>query len=315
MQQLPSNMPETAMEKILRWLPFIAAGVAIFWFWGGISAFVVETLKNTVMTIVYGVPLAALVLYVWSNPAFIWMSYKNICKKITSFFIKMDPLSYMDRYADILSEKLTNVRKSEVNLKAQQVKLKRQIDTDQKLMNDSLKMGEAAMKQGNKSQASLYGLRAKGAQESINLFTPNLQRLDRSIKFLQLLDENWDTSIISMRETIERKRTEWQILKENAKALNQASEFLRGDTEEGKIFQESMKALEDQVSQKIAYIEDFEQRAKPIMEGAQIEKSANQADGLDMLEQYMNDSRILLPDFSKIATPIEYETVPNKFNI
>ena len=317
MQTLPSNTPPTFMEKVLRALPFILLGVAVFWFWGTISAFVVMTLENTLKATIYGVILAAILLFGYQNSGFLWMGYKTLCRKITSFFIKMDPLSFMDRYADILTEKLRKVNAARVNLKGEKVDLERQIATEKKTMEQALKLGAAAMQTGNKAQASLQGQRAKGAENSIKLYMPNLLRMERSIAFMDTLAENWEVSIISMREEIERKRTEFRILKKNAAALNQAEAFLKGDTEEGRIYQESIRALEASVSQKIAYIEDFEQRAKPVLEGAKVQNQMQVNEGLEMLEQYMRDDKLLLPDFTKIGTidlpETDYQVVGSKF--
>lgn len=319
MEQLPSNLPPGSTEKAMRWLPLIAGGIALFWFWGTVSSFVLRTLEDTMLSLFYGGILLAVGLFVWSNPSFLWMSYKTICRKITSYFIKMDPLSYMDRYADLLTEKLNNLNKSKVKLSGQKVKLERQIQDLTTKRDDNLKLGVAAVKvQGKDSpQASLAGLKAKGAQGSIDLYQPTLERMTRSLTFMDALSENWDTSIAAMRDQIALKREEYETLKANAAALSQADEFLKGDTEESRIYKESVQALEANVSQKIAYIEDFEKRAKPIMEGAAIEKTMNQDEGNDMISDYMNNTKLFLPtDFSKIEA-IPYQDVPaeDKFHL
>lgn len=309
MEQLPNNLPESSLEKFMRWLPLIIGGAVAFWFWGQISSFVVKTLADTMWTIFDLAVIGAVAVFVISNPSFIWMTYKTICRKITSVFIKMDPLSYMDRYADILSDKLNNLNKTKVRLAGERVKLQRQIDTDKQTLHEALEMGKAAIQQHNDSQASLAGIRAKGAQSSIDLYTPNMDRMNKSLKFMDALSENWGVSITAMREEIDRKRTEFTILKQNAEALNQAEDFLKGDTEEGRIYKESVKALEDSVSQKIAYIDDFEKRAKPIMEGAAIEKTMNDNEGMDILNDYINNSqKLFLPDFSS-SIPANSKTI------
>lgn len=64
------------------------------------------------------------VIYVISNPAFIWMQYKNFCHYITSFFIKLDPLSFMDRYIDVLTTKRQGLQESKKDLKAKGIELR-----------------------------------------------------------------------------------------------------------------------------------------------------------------------------------------------
>lgn len=303
--QLPNSSPNSPMnksEKLITYGIMGAIGIAIFMFWGVISAFVVQTLENTLRAALYSFILFVAIMYIVPN-------WKFIVRKIRSWFIKMDPLSFMDRYADILDEKLHNVNKIRVSLHGEKTTLERQVKEEEETVEKNLRLGKAAIEQGNRTQAALFGSRVKGAQESIKLYKPNLERTERSLKFLDALSENWEVSITSMRELIERKRTEFRILKKNAEALNQAQDFLSGNTEEGRIYQESIKQLELQVGQKIAYIEDFEKRAKPIMEGYAIEKNANEQEGLAVLEQYINDSNLFLS--GDIA---EYEVVSSSVN-
>ncbi len=313
MQMLPNKNDGnlSPLGKFLGWLPFIAGGIAVFWFWGTIVPFVKNTLKDTVLSLVYGGILAVTLLTLWHKWEFISMSYKIFLNKITGFFIKMDPLSYMDRFADILTQKLKNLRAAIVSLKGEKVSLERQIEEETKSMNDNLKLAKAFLEAGNKQKAAYHSGIAQGCKESITLYTPNMKRMTSSLSFMEQMDENWDLSISSMRQLIDRKRREWKVLKRNAAVLKQSEEFLRGDTEEGRIYQESIKALEEQVSQKIAYIEDFEKRAKPIMEGAQMEKNIREDEGLAFLEEYMNSDKLLMPDFSNWngTQDVDYELV------
>lgn len=313
MQMLPNRNDGnlSPLGKFLGWLPFIAGGIAVFWFWGSIVPFVKNTLKDTVLSLVYGGILAVTLLTLWHKWEFISMSYKVFLNKITGFFIKMDPLSYMDRFADILTQKLRNLRAAIVSLKGEKISLERQIAEETQNMEKNLKMAKAFLDAGNKAKAGYHSGIAQGCKESIMLYTPNMKRMTSSLKFMEAMDENWDLSISSMRQLIDRKRREWKVLKRNAAVLKQSEEFLRGDTEEGRIYQESIKALEQQVSEKIAYIEDFEKRAKPIMEGAEMEKTIREQDGLAFLDEYMHNDKLLMPDFSNWngIQDIDYELV------
>lgn len=320
MQTMSSNTPGSGPENFFKWLPIVLGFGALFWFWGTISEFVVNTLENTLESIVLGAILVAIVGFVWSNPKWLYMTYTNGCRWLTGQFIKMDPLSYMDRFADILSDKLRNLREAIVNLKGSKVELERQIAADEKVMKDNLGWAQAAVKLGNSTRAAAFAGEAKNAKDSITLYTPTINRINNSLKFMEPMAENWELSIESMRKLIERKRRDWKILKKNAAALKQSEEFLRGDTEEARIYQESIKALEEQVSQKIAYIDDFEQRAKPILEGAAIQKIAGEQDSLKLLEDYMRGDKLFLPTFTDVevvsskvnATPI---TGSSKFKL
>lgn len=303
MDSLPSSGAGKAgaLEKLLRYLPIIAIGAAAFYFWGLIVPFVKATLENTMLTVVYGTILAFTLGPIIMYPKVFWMGYKSIIKKITGLMIKIDPLSYMDRYVDTLSEKLDNLNAIKVQLQGRQVAAERRIKALQQEVADHAKRGKAAIEQKQTTIASLEGTRLEGAKKSIQLYTPNYERMTKSLTFLNALSENWGMSIIQLREEIARKREEFEVLRDEAKALHQAEEFLSGNTPEGQIYQESLKALEYTVTQKIAYIEDFEKRSKNIMDGITVDNQAQHDDGLAALEAYMKDDNLLMP--SNYAVP------------
>jgi len=312
MEQLPSSGGKPpVVEKAIRYAVPIAIGVAIFWFWGVIVPFVKETLKNTLLSIVYAIPIALVLGTAFFNPKFFMMLYRSIIHKFVSFFIKLDPLSFMDRYVELLQEKLENLNKIKVQLKGRKVESERRIEQLKREIDENLKKAAAAKQLKDLNTASLCGTRAAGAQQSLILYTPNYERMKKSLEFLDLLADNWGMSIIKLKEEVARKREEYVVLRDQARALNQAEEFLSGNTEEGRIYQESLKALEENVTQKIAYIEDFEKRSKDIMAGIKGENQMQHDEGLSMLDKYMKDSQLMLPeDYSKPVPQFNFSKIP-----
>ena len=63
---------------------------------------ITQLMKNIWELALYGIPLALIVLYVVSNPLMVWGFFKTLSWKLTSWMIKLDPLSVMDRYGDYL---------------------------------------------------------------------------------------------------------------------------------------------------------------------------------------------------------------------
>lgn len=325
MEMLPnssSGQKSPLVEKIIRYGVPIAAGIAVFWFWGTISAFVAMATKNLFNTLLYGIPSAAVIGAVVLYPTFWWMQYKNLVHWFMSGLIKLDPLSFMDRYVDILSDKLANLNRIRVMLKGKYVESERKIQELTKGIDDNLKRGAAAKQMKDLETASLCGSRAQGMQNSVRLYTPNYERMKKSLEFLDALAKNWGVSIIKLREEVARKREEFEFLRAQAEGVKEAEAFLSGDTAEGKIYQESLKALEESVTHKIAYIEDFELRSKDIMAGIKVDNQMQHDEGLTMLDQYMQDGKLILPedysvplkkfDLSKVP---EAQVVKNSFNL
>lgn len=300
MQNLPSTKlgNDPILEKIFRYgflIVLIYAGVKLFNY---VAPDINEMLENLWLMAAMGIPALIIILYVLQNPSFIWMSYKNLCKKFTGFFIKMDPISYMDRYVDILEEKMIKLKQSITNLNAQKIKLERTINDTKNSMQENFDKASAAKKLNRIEQCNHFVQMGSSDKQSLELYVPIFSKMEKNLNFLEKLEENWGYSIDSLKHEIDRKKQEYLTLKETAKAIGQAQEFASGNTEEAKIYQQSVLALEESVTQKIAYIEKFEKDSKNIMQGIDLEKQMMTDKGYDLLEKYEANSAIFLPQES-----------------
>jgi hypothetical protein len=263
---------------------------------------ILEAMKNIYYLIFLGTPLVLLTLYIITNPFVIWAFFKTLSWNLTKFLIKMDPLSVMDRYADMLEAKRNSLEEVRVGLEGKKVKLERLIADLRKDIADNLGKGKAAMSQGENQIASLAGTKVATDQESLNLYMPIYTKMVANTQFLGELSDNWKYSIEKLRYTIDRKREEYANLKDMAKALNQADEFTNGNTEASKVYNESVKQLEITTSNYIAKIEDFEKNSKDILGNIRVERQAVQDEGLSRIEEYAKTGELMLPDFSTMLT-------------
>lgn len=293
MQSFKSIGKDHPAEKVVRYLIPIGliAGVVLGFnkiapvfikFFDNITSLVGSIAGAAIVTI----PLVFVVLYVIQNPDFIAMTYRNICRKITSFFIKMDFLSYLDTYIETLKKKRKNLQETKTNIEGKKLKLERQIEALVDGIDENMRKAKAAKGVQKMEQASLFASMASSDKESVELYRPIYDRMVRNLKFLEKLDENWGISIIKLEHEVKRKRTEYETIREMYKGLSAAEMFASTDNEKARIFQESLLALEENVTQKMAAIDDFEKRSKGVMDGIDIEKQMMNDDGLKMLEEY-----------------------------
>lgn len=306
MQTIGSREPKPHwMEKIIR----LAIPAALIY--GGIKLFnafsptLIEFFNNFWHVVLIGAPAVFLSMYVLQNRTFLSMAYKTICRKITSFFIKMDPLSFMDRYVDLLRAKRKGLQASKLNLKASKTQLERDMAELKKNIDEKMRMSKTAKNMGDTGEASHQAGLAMTDKGSWDLYAPILHKMETNLIFLDKLDENWGRSIEKLSHTVEAKRKEFTTLKTMAKALNCAEEFAKGDTEANRIYKESVLALEEKVTQSLAYIEQFETDSKGVMKSIDIEKQMQSDEGLEMLAQYeKNGSLFLEEDYSKFQLQI-----------
>jgi chromosome segregation ATPase len=219
----------------------------------------------------------------------------------------------MDRYVDYLRKKLTGLNATITVLVGKKSKLDRNVASLQEKIEQNAKLGAAAIKQGLQNEASAYGVKVQTDRNTIGLLLPLQMRLNKSLDFLTALSENWKFGIEKLEYQIQGKRTEYEIIKEATKGLKNAEDFINSDNEAARIYGQSLKALEESVTQKIGYIEEFERKSKGLMSSISIEKQSIQDEGLRELEKYMKDGNLVLPDFSKLADgDLAYEMVKPK---
>lgn len=323
MQTLPASDKTNGFQKILAFLLLI--GVV----WGAVKvinpffADLVELMKNIWWLIGLGTPLVLLTMYIVTNPLVIWGFFKTISWNLTKWLIKMDPLSVMDRYVEYLSKKLKGLMATIEILKGKQKKLDRRMEELSANINTNIKFGKAAMQiKNNEGEVSLYGTKVAGDKETLKLLQPLKVRIDKSLTFMTALADNWKFGIQKLEYQIQRKRDEYEIIKETAGGLKSAEEFINSDSQAGRLYGESLKALEESVTQKMGYIEEFERKSKDIMSAITIEKKVMQDEGLAEIESYMGNNDLFLPDFSNTSNVqdiefLDIKQVPpvSKFNL
>lgn len=308
MSNLPTSSSGEGIQKA------ISVGLIGATVWGGIKLFnafapdLIWFLENVWRIVIFGTPLLFAALYIISNPFMIWSMYKGLSAKLTSFIIKMDPLSVMDRYVEFLQEKLENLNKTIVVLTGKQIKINRALDDLQKQVEHNKRLGLTALQQGKNEDASLYGVKMQSLQESIQVLHPIALQIDNSVSFLTSLSANWGRSIEQLAFQIDVKKKQFETVKETMGGLKNAEEFINGGTEAGKVYGESLKALEESVTQKMGYIQEFDRKSAPILKKIELEKSAANLEGLQQLQAILKNDQL------KLQIPVEQKAAPIKIN-
>lgn len=288
------------LEKALRLI--IPAGLI----WGGIKLWnyiapsVLTAITNIWWLIALGTPLAMLVGYVALNPKVCWMWYLGLCKKVTGWIIKMDPLSIMDGYLAILRRKYKNLQATMITLKGKQTELQRLIAAKKKDYKEFSDDAVSAQQIGEKTVAATKMNMAMACDTSVKLYQPILDKYNKNITFLDELSDNWGSSIETLAFNIQSKRDEYQTMKAMFRGLQSAEDFISADSAEAQAYGQSLKALEEDVCSKIAYIDDFEQKAKPIMSSIRVEKQTENNQAMAALEGLMRDKNLIMPEYATV---------------
>lgn len=316
MQALPSSFN----DKTQPWQKVIAgilmAGVVLGILYGSsliINATfpsITEALKNIWVLLGYGIPLTFLGLYIYQNPWAIWNVFKTISWNITKVFIRMDPLSMMDRCVEYIRKRRKNLGYSIEDVTGARIKLDREVTVYEEKITTNLGLAAAAKKQNKLAEAGTFMVKVKTDEAIRNKLVPLQHRAIAALKLMGAVAENWDTQIEQLTYQIAGKRAESAIINETYKGLKSAEDFINSDNEQARLLGQSIIELENQVTAKMGYMEEFERKSKAIISNMSIAKQADMDAGLAELEEYMRGDTLMLPDFSQTPTvDAQYETV------
>ncbi len=244
-------------------------------------------LKNIWIAAILAIPI----IFVVMNPMLVWNIYKQISWNITKGLISGDKLGYMYRYHEYLLGKIKSLEDSITSVGAIKVKLTRKITelNDRKQENSQAAITYES-KGASKNVVNALRNKVNIDDKQLKSLLPKVVNVENQLKSLQELHELWSADTDDLKYTLDAKADEFKLLQELNSATGNAKEFLKGNSEEYKIYQESLKQIEDSVSKYTANIENFERQARPLIDNLAMERSVSEDAGARLIEDFKNGS-------------------------
>ena len=295
-------------EKIVGMMIPAALFAVGFYFWGNIAPFVLATLKNTFWILGYAAIFGIGLL----NYTTLKLWYIGFCKGIGNFFVNTDPISIMRGYLHTLKKKFDNLTEAKRVISGKRVEIERIINEKATLHKELQEKAIAAHDLGRMLDAESNSAKALEVEKSIKIYKPIYDRCIKVETFLNDLHENWRIRIDKLQFTIDLKIEEFNNLKKIYKGLKSSEDFLNSNSEEAQLFGQSLKALEEDVSYRIAYMEEFEKNASPIIQDMKLSKQIDQNQAIKNLEEMIKRKDLKLPDYTGnfVTVKKEVETIP-----
>jgi hypothetical protein len=244
-------------------------------------------LKNLWIAAVLGLPIVFIAL----NPMLVWNIFKQLSWSLTKGLISGDKLGYMYRYHDYLLGKIDNLQKSILSVGAIKTKLTRKISELNTTIKEN-KQKAISYQDKNAAPTVIRTLQNKVAIDTKQLenLLPKVVNVEAQMKALTELHDLWLADTEDLKYTLDAKAEEYKLLKELNSATGNASEFLKGNSEEFKIYQESLKQIEDSVATYTANLENFERQARPLIDSLSMERSVQEDAGAKLIEEFKANS-------------------------
>lgn len=256
---------------------------------------------NTIALVGLGAVLAGM-LYVLFNKNFqnlIGFSFKLVMKKITSLFIRIDPIAIMEVYIGHLKESHSKMREQVSLIRGQIVKLREKISKQNMEIDNNLKLASKALEKNDKKNTVLNARQAERVKKSNINLSDLLVKMEKMHERLSHMAENADFLIQDMQAEVALKKDERDVIYAGYSAISSARKIFQGDADKVAIFEESIEVLATDLGNKVGEMEEFMDGSKFIMDSIDLQNDVYNEEGLKLLEQWETKSDSLLLNTSK----------------
>jgi hypothetical protein len=240
-------------------------------------------LKNLWLTIALAIPL----LFLGYNYEILWSLLKQLSWNMTKKIISSNKLWYMWQGYNWLVGRNNDLNENIKKVGEIQSKTERQLI---EIIKDIKKTKERALfeEQKNSPQTIL-----KVIYNKVTLLQNQLDNLDPKLGFIRSqrerlieLHSNWMADAEILKQTLEAKEQEYNLMKELSAASDSALLFLKKDSPEMRDFNESLKQIEQSINQYTSNVENFQRNVLPTLQSMDTQREMNEEEGRKLIEEF-----------------------------
>jgi hypothetical protein len=251
--------------------------------------------------LVAGALAAVIVFLVW-NYNIIWEEFKRLSWNMTKNLISRDKVYYMYRYHDYMLNKIAKVEQGRDKVGSFKVQLQRKIVEKQASFKENMARAEAGQGAGKNGVANTSATKAVVDKKLLEGLLPRYETVEAQYKALVELHDLLVNDAEQLKYTLDAKAEEYELYKEMNETTSSVNEFLKGNTPEARMYKESLRQIEDSVSQYAANLESFERSVRPMLDAAEVDNKAAEAEGMKLIEEFKKNR--MIPDFKTLAQPV-----------
>jgi hypothetical protein len=224
----------------------------------------------------------------------VWFIYKNTMRWITSFFVKIDPISILNKYLAELSANLDNLKKQSAKLRGQMHKMKELIHNNELLIKQNLAEAQTARLNDQQTDLIVKSRKAGRLQES-NLRLEALYQ--KMVVLYQILTRMFDNSTIlyeDINDQILIKEQEQKAVHATHNAMQSARSIIKGNPDKRALFDTAMEAVAEDVGNKMGELERFMHASNNFMNAIDLQNGVFEESGLKLLEEWEKEAGTLI---------------------
>ncbi len=248
----------------------------------------IASLSSTLNLVIAIVVVAAL-LYMFVDPkmrSLIWYMYKSTMRKITSFFVTVDPINILKSYAESLGDNLKKMGKQINQLRAQMHKLNETIYKNNQEIHTNLQLASEA-KDKQKEKTMILKSRKAGRLKESNMKLQNLHsKMEVMYRVLSKMFENSEILKEDIEDQVEIKVQERKAIHASHGAMKSAMNIMSGSNDKRMVFEEALEAIAEDVGSKVGEMERFMDLSSNFMDSVDLQSGVFEEKGLKMLEEW-----------------------------
>ncbi len=284
--------PEGTTGKLFMGALIIGGGYAL------IKALPIITslLENTLYASFLAAALGA-VVYVALDPkarALISYAYKSVMRKITGWFVTIDPIGILKNYISSLKGNLRKMNTQIGKLRGQMHQLKEMIVKNEREIKNNLSMANRA-KSTNKKSIMVLKARKAGRLKDSNLRLDELYtKMEVLYRVLTKMYSNSEIMLEDIVDQVQVKEQEYKAIKASHSAMRSAKSIIAGNNSKREMFDMALDAIATDVGQKVGEMERFMDMTSNFMDSVDLQNGVFEEDGLALLEKWEKESESLL---------------------
>ena len=281
----------------------VVGGIFMLALIGGLGFVIVSNIAaiaafvKTTLGLVASLAVLGAVLYMVLDPKMrnlVWYMYKSVMRWVTGIFVNIDPIGILESYVDDLKNNLRKMSSQIGNLKGQMRKLQTIMQTNEKEIDNSMKLASRAKQQGMEKQLVLNSRKAARLQEVNKKYQALHSKMEILYRILTKMYQNSEILLEDTKDNVELKKQERNAIRASHSAMKSAMSVISGDPDKRAMFDMAMERVADDVANKVGEMERFMEMSSNFMDSVDLQNGVFEEEGMKMLEEYEKRSNLLL---------------------
>ena len=220
--------------------------------------------------------------------------YKSIMRAITGMFVTIDPIGILKSYVDDLKDNLRKMSQQIAGLRGQMRKLQTLIQTNEKELQNQLKLASHAKGKGMQKQMLLSTRKAARLKETNANYQKLVSKMDIMYRILKKMYTNSEILLEDTKDQVMVKEQERKAIRASHGAMKSAMSIISGNPDQRAMFDQAMEHIADDVANKVGEMERFMDMSSSFMDSVDLQNGVFEEEGLKMLEKFEKESTLML---------------------